>query len=378
VAQQENIQTNIKSFQDAGYSNDTKMVMGNSKAIAYLQAKIDTTNAKKTPVERDYLPPIKTWTVSEFIKRHDNDIEGNSIFENCYDPVTGIREFLTNAAHAFQAADICEILKKELIIYMSEENARKVILKYDKIKEDMIDYTLWEPVDTILGLEILETEEKQQYRGTKRQKNSNTKANTSQKSYAAAASGTRQQNNNSNRGNQTMNPNKFHPSPNGIMTPPTHDVNKRDYDEQTREGNQLKKELQKSITDLKQSQTKFEQFMLDRQTKYEMKLDKVTSNIQKDLTITNKNMSKIHTALKTHVTEEFLDLRLTAMNHLTNCFQTAMHQSRSQSVAEEPREYMHIEGDDDSSKRKLNSLSPLDNRKKTGKENNGIADKNYP
>jgi hypothetical protein len=105
--------------------------------------------------------------------------------------VTGTREFLTNATHAFQAEDICEILKKELITHMSEENAREVILKYDKIKEDMIDYIIWEPVDTILGLEILEIEEKQQYRGTKHQKNGNTKANTSQKFYAAAASGTK-------------------------------------------------------------------------------------------------------------------------------------------------------------------------------------------
>jgi hypothetical protein len=83
VVQQENIQMNIKSFQDPGYSNDTKTVMGNSKAIAFLQAKIDTSNAKKPTAEQENLPPIKTWTVSEFIKRHYNDIEGNNKFENC-------------------------------------------------------------------------------------------------------------------------------------------------------------------------------------------------------------------------------------------------------------------------------------------------------
>jgi hypothetical protein len=115
-------------------------------------------------------------------------------------------------------------------------------------------------------------------------------------------------------------------------------------------------------------------------SKMKTKLDKVTSNIQKDLTITNKNMAKIHSVLKTHVTEDFMDARFTAMtNHLTNCFQTALHQSRSHSVEEELNEYMNIDEDDDSSKRKLdNSISLPDNKKKIGKENNGTAKKTYP
>jgi hypothetical protein len=144
--------------------------------------------------------------------------------------------------------------------------------------------------------------------------------------------------------------------------------------------NQLKQELQQSINDMKISQQNFEQSMLDRQTKYETKLDKVTSNIQKDLTITNKNMAKIHSVLKTHVTENFMDACLMAMtNHLTNCFQTALHQSRSHSVEEEPNAYMHIDEDDDSSKWKLeNSTSLPDNKKKIGKENNSTAKKLIP
>jgi hypothetical protein len=63
---------------------------------------------------------------------------------------------------------------------MSEENARKVICKYDAIKDDIIDYIVWEPTDTILGFDIMEVEEQQQYRGTKRHKNGNSKTNTGQ------------------------------------------------------------------------------------------------------------------------------------------------------------------------------------------------------
>jgi transcription termination factor NusB len=94
VVEQENMKMNIKSPENTGYNNDMYIVMGNSKVIAYLQDTVDKINANKEEKDQKVLPLIKNWTVSEFIQGHYKDIEGNNIFQYCYDPKAGTKEFL--------------------------------------------------------------------------------------------------------------------------------------------------------------------------------------------------------------------------------------------------------------------------------------------
>jgi hypothetical protein len=92
VETQENVQNNIDSVQDTGYNNDKDIHMGNSRATVILQKKLDDKSKKIPDKECKKIPPIKEWTINEFIAYHYKDIEGNNIFHHCYDPLTGIRE----------------------------------------------------------------------------------------------------------------------------------------------------------------------------------------------------------------------------------------------------------------------------------------------
>jgi hypothetical protein len=89
VKTQETLQNNITSVQDAGYSDDNTIVMGNSRAIELLQAYYDK-NKEDQEEEPTNLPPIREWTINQFIAHHYKDIEGNAIFKHCYRPLDSI------------------------------------------------------------------------------------------------------------------------------------------------------------------------------------------------------------------------------------------------------------------------------------------------
>jgi hypothetical protein len=67
VITQENLQDNIKSVQDTGYSDYSGVTMGNSKAIEYLQAKYDEENKDKKGKDAT---PMKNWTINKLIAYH--------------------------------------------------------------------------------------------------------------------------------------------------------------------------------------------------------------------------------------------------------------------------------------------------------------------
>jgi hypothetical protein len=112
------------------------------------------------------------------------------------------------------------------------------------------------------------------------------------------------------------------------------------------------------IAAMKKPQSRFEKSMEEKQKTYEVKLDEVTKSMQNDLTIANKKITKIHDAIKTHVTEEFLEARLTAnTNGLIAWLQENIAcRPKPQSVEEEPRDYMHIDKDENN-KRKSEEMS---------------------
>jgi hypothetical protein len=172
----------------------------------------------------------------------------------------------------------------------------------------MVNYIPWEPADIILGYEVIDLDETKSTRGKKRSKNgagaTNHKANY--RSYAAAAeSATRD---NSNNRNPSVSTNQFHPSLNGVVTPPTHACNNDQHMEAQKEEIQpLKFKMQQSIAALKKSQSNFEKETVEKQCKYEAKMDKVATPMQKELNVTNKKITQIHDAMKSHVTEEFIE-----------------------------------------------------------------------
>jgi hypothetical protein len=161
---------------------------------------------------------VKNWTITEFIAYHYKYIKGNNIFSHCYNPLTGIWELLTPRVKSEEAKEVCKILKKDLIYYMSEANTMKGISDYKKITADMVDCIPWEPADIILGFEIIEVDENQENRGKKRHKNGSMSHKKKQVSYAAAARlATSNQQENTNLAPTTTR--NFHPSPNGVITP---------------------------------------------------------------------------------------------------------------------------------------------------------------
>jgi flagellar hook-basal body complex protein FliE len=310
--------------------------MGNSRAIEILQKKTQRKNKNFPDKECKDIFPIKEWTINEFIAYHYKDIEGNNIFHHCYNPLTGIRELLAPQAKTEEAKVICKILKKDLMYYMSEANAMRAIKNYKEIKEKMVAYIPWEPTDIILGYEIIEVDDSPPNRGKKRQKNGSGSHLKKNKSYTAAAAGLTQRNYPENQPPAPTAGNNFHPSINGVIAPMNHQENKST--EQQMEVVKLKEELQQVISAMKKSQSRFEKSMEEKQDKYEAKLDKVTKSMQNDLTIANKKITKIHDAIRTHVTKEFIEARLTANTNglIAWLQQNVACRPQPQSVKEEP------------------------------------------
>jgi hypothetical protein len=209
-----------------------------------------------------------------------------------------------------EANVIWEILKKDLIYFMSEANAMKAIAKYKEIKEKMVNYIPWEPADIILGYEIIEVDDPPPNHGKKRQTNGSGNHLKKNESYAVAVAGSATRNNPKNQQPALTAGSNFHPSNNGVTTPMNYQENKST--EQQMEVVKLNEEFQQAISAMKKSQSRFEKSMEEKQDKYEAKLDKVMKSMQNDLIIANKKITKIHDAIKTHVTEYFIEARLTA------------------------------------------------------------------
>jgi hypothetical protein len=136
----------------------------------------------------------------------------------------------------------------------------------------------------------------------------------------------------------------FHPSPNGVITPHHTSHQEIQLAAQQTEILRLKEEFKQVITMMKKSQLKFEKSTEEKQMKYEVKLDKVTTSMQKELTITNNNIQKIHKAVKTHVTKVFIEDRMAANTNglIAWLQQNVVCNPQPHCAEEEPQEYMHI------------------------------------
>jgi hypothetical protein len=139
---------------------------------------------------------------------------------------------------------------------------------------------------------------------------------------------------------------------------------------------ELKLELQQSIAAIKKTQTVFEKVMIERQEKYEVKLEKITMIMKKDLSIANKNIAKLHEVVQNHATEEFIENRLAANTNglIAWLQQNVACRQNQQSVEENPSEYMHIDNEETIKRKSFEMIENI----QYCTSNAGEANKCYP